>query len=55
MKTRSNTSHRKTRPTPDPFDVHYQPSKAELEREYEMPGADLATLQRAFFQKSKKP
>ena len=27
----------------------YQPSKAELEREYDMPGADMATVRRAFF------
>ena len=27
----------------------YQPSKAELEEEYEMPGADMDTLRKAFF------
>ena len=28
----------------------YQPSKAEREQEYDMPGADLETVRRAFFQ-----
>ena len=27
----------------------YQPSKAELEAEYDMPGADTETVSRAFF------
>lgn len=27
----------------------YQPSKAELEEEYDMPGADMETLRKAFF------
>lgn len=27
----------------------YQPSKAELEEEYDMPGADMETLREAFF------
>ena len=27
----------------------YQPSKAELEAEYDMPGADPETVRRAFF------
>ena len=27
----------------------YQPSKAELEEEYDMPGADIDTLRKAFF------
>ena len=27
----------------------YQPTKAETEREYHMPGADIVTVRRAFF------
>ena len=29
----------------------YQPTKAEKEREYDMPGASLATVRRAFFRR----
>ena len=30
-------------------DQDYQPPKAELEKEYDMPGASLKTIRRAFF------
>lgn len=32
----------------------YQPSKAELEEEIDMPGADMETLRKAFFKPIKK-
>ena len=32
----------------------YQPSKAELEEEIDMPGADAETIRRAFFQPVKR-
>ena len=31
----------------------YQPTKAETEREYDMPSADIVTVRRAFFQRVK--
>ena len=31
----------------------YQPTKAEKEREIDMPGADIVTVRRAFFQRVK--
>ena len=31
----------------------YQPTKAEKEQEFDMPGASLATVRRAFFQRVK--
>lgn len=30
-------------------DSHYQPTKAEMEREYDMPGADPVELRSTFF------
>jgi len=30
-------------------DSHYQPTKAEMKTEYDMPGADMEDLQGAFF------
>ncbi len=44
----------KPKARPDPFDSNYQPSRRDLEREVDMPGADLKTLDRAFF-KTHKP
>ena len=29
----------------------YQPTKAETEREYDMPGADIVTVRKAFFRR----
>ena len=29
----------------------YQPTKAESDQEYDMPGADIVTVRRAFFQR----
>ena len=29
----------------------YQPTKAELDEEYDMPGVDVVTVRRAFFQR----
>ncbi len=34
-------------------DSHYQPSKAEMEQEYDMPRADMECLRGAFFRPSK--
>ena len=31
----------------------YQPTKAETEREYDMPGADIVTVRNAFFRRVK--
>ena len=31
----------------------YQPTKAELEQEFDMPGADMETIRRAFFRPTK--
>ncbi len=31
------------------YDSNYQPSKGELEREYDMPGAPMDKLSKAFF------
>ena len=36
-------------------DSSYQPSKAEMEEEFDMPGADMETLRRAFFKPRKPP
>lgn len=41
-------------PLPEPRTIKlpgndYQPRKAEMEREYDMPGADMETLRSAFF------
>lgn len=41
-------------PLPDPVTItlpgkDYQPRKADMEREYDMPGADMETVRRAFF------
>ena len=33
-------------------DSHYQPSKAEMEQEYDMPHASMDSLRRAFFEPS---
>ncbi len=33
-------------------DSHYQPSKAEMEQEYDMPGAEMKDLRNAFFKAS---
>ena len=33
-------------------DSHYQPSKAEMEQEYDMPGADIKCRRGAFFSPS---
>ena len=35
-------------------DSRHQPSKAEMEKEYDMPRADIETLRRAFFQSVRK-
>ena len=45
---------RKRRNLPEPHtitlpDQDYQPSKAEREKEYDMPGASQKTIRRAFF------
>jgi len=34
---------------------NYQPSKAEMEEEFDMPGADMDTLSRLFFGAGKRP
>ena len=41
-------------PLPEPRTItlpgnDHQPSKAEMEREYDMPGASMRTIRRAFF------
>lgn len=33
-------------------DSHYQPSKAEMEKEYDMPQASMDSLRQAFFEPS---
>ena len=42
------TSNTKTLPE-KLADSHYQPNKAEMEQEYDMPGADMKDLRGAFF------
>ena len=51
-KAQAKPSRRRELPAAGEIDMpprDYQPSKAEQEREYDMPGADLATVHRAFF------
>ena len=36
-----------------PFNSNYQPSKRDMERVVDMPGADMKTLSRAFFRPHK--
>ena len=50
--TRAKPSKRRELPAAQEIGVplrDYQPTKAETEREYDMPGASLATVRRAFF------
>ena len=47
------TKHSETVPGLKP--ASYQPTKAELEEEFDMPGADDETLRRAFFTPLGKP
>ena len=50
--TRAKPSKRRELPATRETDMpprDYQPTKAETEREYDMPGASLATVRRAFF------
>ncbi len=39
---------------PDSFDSNYQPKKRDKQQELDMPGADMKTLQKAFFSGSAK-
>ena len=51
-KTKAKVLSRRDRPATREIDMpprDYQPTKAETEREYDMPGASLATVRRAFF------
>ena len=51
-KTKAKVSSRREPPAARGIDMpprDYQPTKAETEREYDMPGASLATVRRAFF------
>ena len=51
-KTKAKVSRRRELPAAGEIDMpphDYQPTKAEKEREYDMPGASLATVRRAFF------
>ena len=50
----SETKHRTRQKLPESRtitlpDQSYQPTKAELEKEYDMPGASLQTVRSAFF------
>ena len=50
--TRAKPSKRRELPMPREIDMpprDYQPTKAETEREYDMPAADIVTVRRAFF------
>ena len=54
--TRAKPSKRRELPAAQEIGVQlrdYQPTKAETEREYDMPGASLATVRRAFFRRVK--
>ena len=51
-KTKAKVSSRRELPAAREIDMpprDYQPSKAEQEREHDMPGADIRTVRRAFF------
>ena len=53
-KTKAKVSSRRELPAARELDMpprDYQPTKAETERESDMPGASLATVRRAFFQR----
>ena len=52
--TRSKPSKRREIPAALEIDMpprDYQPTKAETEREYDMPGADIVTVRNAFFRR----
>ncbi|MDE0695288.1 MAG: hypothetical protein OXH76_05585 [Boseongicola sp.] len=48
LKTAKQPVERRVKPST------YQPTKAEMEEEIDMPGADMPTLRRAFFKPLKK-
>ena len=51
-KSKAKVSDRRELPAAREIDMpprDYQPTKAETEREYDMPGADIVTVRRAFF------
>jgi hypothetical protein len=51
-KTKAKVSSRRELPAAREIDMpprDYQPTKAETEREYDMPAADIVTVRRAFF------
>ena len=53
-KTKAKVSSRRELPAAREIDMplrDYQPTKAETEREYDMPGADIVTVRRAFFRR----
>ena len=47
-------ARKKEKREPRPFNSSYQPSKRDMEQEIDMPGADMKTLQRAFFIRSRE-
>ena len=52
------TKSRRPKPIPEEREItlpprDYQPTKAETEREYDMPGADIVTVRNAFFRRIK--
>ena len=53
-KTKAKVSDRRELPAAREIDMpprDYQPSKAEREEEYDMPGADIVTVRKAFFRR----
>ena len=53
-KTNAKVSSRRELPAAREIDMpprDYQPTKAESNQEYDMPGADIVTVRRAFFQR----
>ena len=55
-KTKAKVSSRRELPAAREIDMPprgYQPTKAETERKYDMPAADIVTVRRAFFRRVK--
>ena len=53
---RKKLRERRTVPLPREIEIppsDYKPTKAELEEEFDMPGADMETVRRAFFRPTK--